>query len=89
MGNCSRCCLKHDLCLAKNDGETEEAGGFCKLVDGDLEVRISMRHEGTVVSRQCFQDSLFSQSLSWLSVGEGRTGNPPADIVGALPVQGP
>ena len=47
------------LCLAEADGETEEAGGFCKLVDDDLEVRLPMRHEGTVVRKQCFQDSLF------------------------------
>ena len=40
------------------DGETEEAGGFCKFVDDDLEVRLPIRHEGTVVSKQCFQDSL-------------------------------
>ena len=58
MGNCGRCWLKHDLCLAEADGETEEAGGFCKLVDDDLEVRLPMCHEGTVVSKQCFQDSL-------------------------------
>ena len=30
----------------------------------------------------------FSQSLSWLSVGEGRTGSRQADIVGTFPVQG-
>ena len=77
-----KCSLKQDLCLAEADDETEEAGGFCKLVDYDLEVRLRMRHEGTVVSKQYFQDSLF-QSLSCLSVGEG------ADIVGILPVQGP
>ena len=41
------------------DGETEEAGGFCKLVDDDLEVGLPMRHEGTVVGTQYFQDSLF------------------------------
>ena len=33
---------------------------FCKLVDDDLEVRLPMCHEGTVVSKQCFQDSLFT-----------------------------
>ena len=59
MGNCGRCWLKQDLCLAEADGETEEAGGFCKLVDDDLEVRLPMCHEGTVVSKQCLQDSLF------------------------------
>ena len=31
----------------------------------------------------------FSQSLSWLSVGEGQTGSCRADIAGTLPVQGP
>ena len=41
------------------DGEAEEAGGFCNLVDDDLEVRLPMRHEGTVVSKQCFKDSFF------------------------------
>ena len=50
MGNCGRCWLKTDLCLAEADGETEEAGGFCKLVDDDLEVSLPMRHEGTVIS---------------------------------------
>ena len=59
VGNCGRCFLKQDLCLAEDGGKTEEAGGFCKLVDDDLGVRLSMRHEGTVVSKQCFQDSLF------------------------------
>ena len=59
MGNCARCWLIQDLCLAKADAETEEAGDFFKLVDDDLEVRLPMRHEGTVVSKQCFQDSLF------------------------------
>ena len=59
MGNCSRFWLKQDLCLAEADGETEEAGGFCKLFNDDLEVRLPLRHEGTVVSKQCFQDSLF------------------------------
>ena len=88
MGNCGRSWLKQDLCLTEADGETEEAGGFCKLVDDDLEVRLPKRHEGTVVSKQCFQDSLF-QSLSWLSVGEGQTWSRRADIVGTLPVQGP
>ena len=58
--------MKQDLSLAEADGEVEEAGGFCKLVDDDLEVRLSMRHEGTVVSKQCFQDSHFSQPLFWL-----------------------
>ena len=58
MGNCGRCWLKQDLCLAEADGETGEAGGFCKLVEYDLEVRLPMRHEGTVVSKQCFQYSL-------------------------------
>ena len=57
MGNCGRCWL--DLCLVQADGETEEAGGFCKLVDDDLEVRLPMRHEGTVVTNQCHQDSRF------------------------------
>ena len=42
------------LCLAETDGETEEAGGFCKLVDDHLEVRFPMRHE----DKQCFKDSL-------------------------------
>ena len=59
MGNCGRCWLKQDLCLADADGETEEAGGFSKLVDNDLEVRFTMRHVDTVISKQCFQDSLF------------------------------
>ena len=59
MGNCGRCWLKQDLCLAEGDGESEEAGGFCRLVDDDLEVRLLIRHEGMVVSKQCFQDSLF------------------------------
>ena len=59
MGNCGRCWLKQDLCLAEADGETEEVGGFCKLVDDGLEVRLPMLLEGTVVSKQCFQDSLF------------------------------
>ena len=59
MGNCGRCWLKQDLCLAEAGGETEEAAGFCKLADNDLEVRLHMRHEGTVVSKQCFQNSLF------------------------------
>ena len=59
MGSCSRGWLKQELCLAEADGETEKAGGFCKLVDDDLEVRLPMRHKGTVVSKQCFQDSLF------------------------------
>ena len=80
--------MKQDRCLAEADDETEEAGGFCKLVDDDLEVRLPMRHEGTVVCKQCFQDSLF-QSLSWLSVGGGRTGSHLADIVGTIPVQDP
>ena len=75
MGNCGRCWLKQDLCLAEADGKTKEAEGFCKLVDNDLVVRLPMHHESTVVSKQCFQDSLFSQSLSWMSVGEGRTGS--------------
>ena len=44
MGNCGRCWLKQDLCLAEADGETEKAGGFCKLVDDDLEVRLPMHH---------------------------------------------
>ena len=87
MGNCRRCWLKQDLCLVEGDGETEEAGGFCKLVDDDLEVGLPVRHEGTVVSKQSFQDSLF-QSLSWLSVGEGRTGSSRAEVVGILPIQG-
>ena len=51
--------MKQDLCLAEADGETEEAGGVCKLVDDDLEVRPLMHHEGTVISKPCFQDSLF------------------------------
>ena len=59
MGNCGWCRLKQDLCLAEADGETEEAGGFCKLVDDDLDIRLPMRHESTVVSKQCFQNSLF------------------------------
>ena len=59
MGNRGRPWLKQDLCLAGADVETEEAGGFCKLVDDELEVRLPMRHEGTVVSEQCFQESLF------------------------------
>ena len=59
MGNCGRFWLKQDLCLAEADGETEEAGGFFKLVDDDLEARLRMRHEGTIVSKQCFQESLF------------------------------
>ena len=46
MGNCGRCLLKQEPCLAEADGETEEAGGFCKLVDA-------------VVSKQCLQDNLF------------------------------
>ena len=45
--------------MTESDGETVEAGGFCNFVDDDLEVRLPMRHEGTVVSKQCFQDSLF------------------------------
>ena len=40
-----------------------------------------MRHEGTVFTNQCFQDSLF-QSLFWLLVCEGRTGSCRAGIVG-------
>ena len=88
VGNCGRCWLKQEPCLAEADGETEEAGGFCKLVHYDLEVRLPMRNEGAVVSKQCFQDNLF-QSLTWLPVGEGRTGSRQADIVGTLPVQGP
>ena len=32
MGNCGRCRLKQDLCLAEADGETEEAGGVCNLL---------------------------------------------------------
>ena len=75
-------------CLAEVDGKTEEAGGFYKRVDNDLEVRLPMRDEGTVISKQCFQDSRF-QSLSWLSVGNGWTGNCQAGIVSTLPVQGP
>ena len=59
MGNGGRCYLKQDLRLAEVDGETEEAGGFCKLGDDDLEDRLPMCHEGIVVSKQCFQDSLF------------------------------
>ena len=59
MGNCGRCWLNQDLCLVEADGETEEAGGFCKLVDDDLEITLHMRHEGTFVSKHCFQDSLF------------------------------
>ena len=51
VGNCSRCWLKQDLCLPEADGETKEAGGFCKLVDDDLEVRLPISHEDTVVSR--------------------------------------
>ena len=46
-------------CPAEADGKTEEAGGFCKLVDDSLEVKLPMHHEDTVVSKQCFQDSLF------------------------------
>ena len=38
VSNCSRCWLKQDLCLVEADGETGEAGGFCKLVDDDLEI---------------------------------------------------
>ena len=51
MGNCGRCWLKQDLSLAEADGETEETGGFCTLVDDDLEVRLPVRLEGTVVSK--------------------------------------
>ena len=58
VGNCGRSWLKQDLCLAEADGETEEAGCFAILVDDDVEVRLPVRHEGTVVSKQCFQDSL-------------------------------
>ena len=76
VGNCSRCWLKQDLCLAKADGETEEAGGFCKLVDDDLEVRL-LPCASWVHSRQqtMLPGQTFSQSLSWLSVGEGWTGS--------------
>ena len=59
MGSCGRCWQKQDLCLAEADGETEEAEGLCKLADDDLEVRFPMHHESTVVSKQCFQESLF------------------------------
>ena len=59
MGNCGRYWLKQDLCLAEADGETVEAGGFRKLAGDDLEVRLPMHYEGTVVSKQFFQDSLF------------------------------
>ena len=58
MGNCDSCWLKQDLCLAEAEAEAEEAGGFCKLVDDNLEVRFPMPHEGTVVNKQYFQDSL-------------------------------
>ena len=77
MGNRGRCWLKQDLCLAKVDGKTEEAGGFCKLVDDDLEAKLPMRHEGTVVSKQCFQDSLFHNlcfvcfGCQWAKVEQG------------------
>ena len=52
--------LKQDLCLAKADGETEEAGGFCKLVDDDLDVRLPIRHEGTVVQQKVLTGQSFS-----------------------------
>ena len=72
MSNCGRCWLKQDLCLAEADGETKEVEGFCKHVDDDLEVRLPMRHEGTVVSKQCFKDSLFhSLCLGCQSVKQG------------------
>ena len=62
MGNYDRCWLKQDMCLAEADGDNEEVGGFCKHVDDDLEVRLPVRQEGTVISKQCFQDS-FVHSL--------------------------
>ena len=89
VGNCGRCCLKQDLCLAKADGETEEAGGFCKFVDDDLEVRSPYVPRGHSRQQTVLPGQSFSQSLSWLSVGEGQTGSRQADIVGTLPVQGP
>ena len=58
VGNCGRFWLKQDLCLTEADDETEEAGGFCKLVDDDLEVRLPMHHESTVVCKQCIQDMM-------------------------------
>ena len=40
VGHCGRCWLKQDLCLAEADGETEEAGRFCKLVGDELVARL-------------------------------------------------
>ena len=48
MGNSDRRWLKQDLSLVEAGGETEEAGGFCKLVDNDFEVRLHMHNEGSV-----------------------------------------
>ena len=85
MGNCGRCWLKQDLCLAEGDGETEASANLLTMI---------WRSDSLCVMRAQLQQTVlpglsFSQSLSWLSVGEGRTGSRQADVVGTLPVQGP
>ena len=90
VGNCGRCWLKQDLCLAEADSETKEAGS--REASADLLTMIwrsdslcAMRAQSSAKSAS--RIVFFSLCLGCQSakVEQGRQ----ADIVGTLPVQVP